>query len=388
MIYFNNNATSYPKPDCVISAVRNNLAEIPVNTYRSGFKARSVVDMCRGKVADLFNVDNLNNIIFTSGSTEALNLAIFGLENPKHIITTDIEHNSVLRPLKILERDIGLAITIVGCDDEGFINPAEIEENIIDQTSAIIVNHCSNVTGTIQDIDTISKIARKHQVPFILDAAQSAGAVDIDLQKTPVDLLAFTGHKSLFASTGIGGLVINSDIYLKPLKVGGTGIRSDYLYQPETMPVYYEAGTHNTVGLAALAAGIDYISEKGIESIHKAKSEIFHIVMNGLKHIPGIIFYGGTGLRNKLPVINFGLKGISIADIAFILGESFDINLRAGLHCAPLIHNSLNSLPQGTVRLSFSHFNTPTEALYLVEAVSKIANSVETEIISDHYENN
>ena len=234
MIYFNNNATSYPKPKSVISFVKENLCNFPDNQYRSGFKKKSIINECRNKIAEFFNVKNPNRIIFTSGSTEALNLAIFGLENHRHIITSVTEHNSVLRPLKTLQRDKGLNLSLVDCDKQGFINPAEVENKIKENTSAIIINHCSNVTGAIQNIKAISKIARKNDIPFIVDASQSVGNIKIDMQELQVDMLAFTGHKSLFATTGIGCLIINSDIKLKPLKVGGTGIRSNYLYQPET----------------------------------------------------------------------------------------------------------------------------------------------------------
>ncbi len=376
MIYFNNNATSYPKPENVLSAVNNYLASIPESPYRSGFKTKSVVEGSREKVADFFHVEDSNNVIFTSGSTEALNLAIFGLEKPKHIITTTIEHNSVIRPLKKLEKENGVKLTFVGCDQNGFIDPYNIEKEITKATSAIVLNHCSNVTGSIQDIETVSRIARQNKIPFIVDASQSAGAVKIDLQSTPVDMLAFTGHKALFATTGIGGLILNPEIKLEPLKVGGTGIRSDYPYQPESpLPLYYEAGTHNLLGIAALSAGIDYINKNGIEKLHLKKTKIYHTIINNLKNNNSVTFFGGLDLKDKIPVINFRVKDLSPDDTAYILNGSFDIIVRSGLHCAPLIHKTLGSFPEGTVRASFSSFNTEDEANTFVEAINQITGS-------------
>jgi cysteine desulfurase / selenocysteine lyase len=371
-IYLNNNSTSFPKPESVIKAVDRYLYEIPSSPNRSGFKVTSVVDDCRHRTADFFHVTDPRNIVFTSGSTEALNLAIFGLENPKHIITTTTEHNSVLRPLKILERDKGLELSIIDCDNEGFVDPKAIQKVTRKDTSAIVLNHCSNVTGAIQDITTISKIAQENNILLIVDASQSAGAVDIDLQKTHIDMLAFTGHKYLFATTGIGGLIIHPHVRLKPLKVGGTGIRSDYLYQPEDRPIFYEAGTPNTLGMVALSAGIKYITEKGINTFQQSKIALYSLLVGELENIPGIILYGGTSAVNKVPVVNFGIKGGDVGDLGYMLEESFDIIVRSGLHCAPLIHQSLGSFPKGTIRVSFSHFNTMEEVNRLVVAIKQI----------------
>ena len=375
MIYFNSNSTSYPKPGNVIAAVNEYLGEIPYSAHRSGFKSRSVIEECRGKLADFFNVASPEHVIFTSGSTEALNLAIFGMNKPRHIVSTTTEHNSVLRPLKTLERDNGLEITLVDCDNQGFVDPGKIGEAIREDTSALIINHCSNVTGAIQDIEAIAKIAHSHNIPILVDASQSAGAVEIDMQKTGIDMLAFTGHKSLFATTGIGGLVLKPGLELKPMKAGGTGVRSDFLYQPAELPFRYEAGTHNTLGMAALSAGIDYINATGIDYIHNKKAAICQTIIVGLAEMPQVVLYGGTQPERKHPVVNFGIHGITVADISYILNESFGIIVRSGLHCAPLIHNAIQASPEGTVRVSVSHRNTLEEAYLFLDAVSQIVQS-------------
>ena len=373
MVYFNNNATSYPKPELVRSAVVKHLNTLPNDPYRNGFNTTSIVEDCRRKVCEFFHVSTIENVIFTSGSTEALNLAIFGLENPKHIITTTTEHNSVIRPLKTLEKEHGVKLSLIPCDNQGFVAPSDIEKEISKNTSAIIVNHCSNVTGAIQDIASISNLAQQHKIPFILDASQSAGNIEINLQETPVDFMAFTGHKSLFGSTGIGGLIINPEVKIKPLKVGGTGIRSDYLYQPESpLTIYYESGTHNTLGIASLSAGIEFINQIGIPTIQEHKLDVYNLIINSLNNNSDITLFGGTDVNNKVPVVNFKVANLNINDVAYMLSESFDIVVRAGLHCAPLIHKSLGSLPGGTVRASFSYFNTMEDANALINAINQV----------------
>jgi len=349
--------------------------EVPANPYRSGFNHPSVIDMSRKIVSNFFNIKNSSDLIFTSGSTESLNTAIFGLLQPKHIITTATEHNSVLRPLKTLEKNNGLALSIVPCDKEGFVDIQDIEKEIRKDTTTIIVNHCSNITGAIQDIKSICQLAHCNDLICIVDASQSAGSINIDVEENQIDILAFTGHKSLFATTGIGGLYSNPKIIIKPLKVGGTGIRSDYLYQPEERPLLYEAGTHNYIGIVALAAGIEYIKCVSIEKILQKKQKIYEQIIDGLEEISNVEIIGGKSSERKIPVVNFRIKNMSIEDAGYILNESFDINVRSGLHCAPLIHKFIGSYPHGTIRVSFSHFNTIEEAKYFIESIYKIAKS-------------
>ncbi len=262
MIYLNNTATSFPKPQEVIEAVNNCISNPPCNNSRSGLEKEpdDILYSTRIKLARLFNAPDPSHIIYTSGSTEALNLAIYGIvEDGSHVVSTGIEHNSVIRPLKTLEREGRIAATFVDCNSKSYVSPERIENAITPKTKLIVVNHSSNVTGTILDIKAIAEIAHRHGARIIVDASQTAGALPIDVQGWDIDLLAFTGHKSLFGLMGIGGLYINGDLPLKPLKVGGTGILSEILTQPEGFPIFYEEGTPNLPGIVSIGAGVEFI---------------------------------------------------------------------------------------------------------------------------------
>ena len=373
MIYLNNAATSFPKPTTVTEAVTKYLKTTPFHSARVGFELQSKdpIRSCRKKLATLFKVENPEDIIFTSGSTESLNLAILGLNLfGGHVITTAIEHNSVLRPLKTLEREGKIALSIVDCDSTGYVPPNSIAENIRDNTKAIVVNHCSNVTGETIDLKTISAIAHSKNICFIVDASQSAGCIPINVTEDDIDMLAFTGHKSLYGMPGIGGLYIKKGIILNPLKVGGTGIRSELLYQPEDRPIYYEAGTQNLPGIVSLEAGVDFILEEGIDHLRDRKCEITRAMLEEIKKIPDVIIYGRD--EHKSPIFSFNIKGLDPSEVGYVFEESFGIIIRSGLHCAPLIHRALGSYPKGSIRVSPSCFNTFQDAEYFVEAVKKI----------------
>ncbi|MGQ9820180.1 MAG: aminotransferase class V-fold PLP-dependent enzyme [Candidatus Kapaibacteriales bacterium] len=374
MIYLNNAATSFPKPkqveDAVISAIRNPV----LNSARSSYdlEDEDVVYQCRNLLARLFNVEDPSHIIFTSGSTEALNLAINGLNfNGCNIVTTAIEHNSVIRPLKTLEKEGKVSITVVECDRNGYVDPEAIKEAIQDDTKAIVVNHCSNVTGTIIDIKQISDIAHSAQAVIIVDASQSAGVIPIDCKNWNIDLLAFTGHKSLFGLQGIGGLYIREGIKLKPLKVGGTGVLSQILTQPEGFPIYYEAGTPNTPGIVSLNAGVKFLLETGIDKILDHKKRLYSILFEELSDNESIEIYSS---ENNTSYSNFcfNVKGMVPEEVGYVLENSFDIIVRTGIHCAPLIMKYLGVEPRGTVRASHSYFTTEEEILKFVDAVRKI----------------
>ena len=375
MIYLNNAATSYPKPLPVIENVTGYLQSAPIHAARTGFsmQKKDKITACRESLATLFNIPDPSQIVFTSGSTEAINLAISGLclENA-HVITTAIEHNSVLRPLKTLEKCKSVTLTIVDCDESGFVNPEDIENAISEKTRLIALNHCSNVTGATQDVSGVASIAKKYGCLTLIDISQSAGTIPIDVIKWDIDLMAFTGHKSLFGIPGIGGLYIKPGIALKPLKVGGTGVRSDYLYQPEEMPVYFEAGTPNTPGIVSLEAGIDFITKTGIENIKQHKEYICNRIFSRLAEFDEVILFGAGKNNEKVLVINFCINGMEAEETGFILEESFGIIARSGLHCAPLIHKALGTFPAGSVRVSPSFFTTEQEADYLLEAVEQI----------------
>ncbi len=375
MIYLNNAATSWPKPKSVIEAVKKYLDSPPFHSERSGLEkdvynpARS----CREGLAKLFNAKNPERFVFTSGSTEALNLAIKGLDlNGETVVTTQTEHNSVIRPLKHLEMEGKARPVFVECDDKGFVDPQKIADAMTPDTKAVIVNHCSNVTGAIQDLKTIAQIARENGAIIIADASQSAGAVPIDIDDWQIDVLAFTGHKSLFGLQGIGGAYIGENVKLKPLKRGGTGILSEVLTQPEGMPIFYESGTPNMPGIISLDAGVKFVLEEGLEKIHARKSSIVKRFIEEFQDDPRVKIY--TSLENNsLSNFCFNIEGMVPEEVNYFLDESYGITARSGLHCAPLILESLGVHPWGTVRASPSYFTTDEEAETFVKAVREAA---------------
>lgn len=374
MIYLNNAATSFPKPKEVQEAVLASFSGPLVSAARTGLEREDddIVYLCRTRLADLFNIDDPLHIVFTSGSTEALNLAIKGLPlEGSHVVTTAIEHNSVIRPLKTLEKEGKITLTFVECDRCGWVEPEQIREAIRDDTRAVIVNHCSNVTGTVLDIESISKIAHSQGAYFVVDASQSAGVVPIDCKGWDIDLLAFTGHKSLYGMQGIGGLYIKEGIELKPLKVGGTGILSEILLQPDGLPIHYEAGTPNTPGIISLYAGVRFILDKGLENILQHKKRLYQILFDELKNVEEIEIYSSTE-HTSYSNFCFNIKGMVPEEVGYVLESSFDIIVRTGLHCAPLILKYLGVEPWGTVRASHSYFTTDEDIYRFIEAVKKI----------------
>lgn len=374
MIYLNNAATSFPKPKEVQEAVLASFSGPLVNAARTGLEREDddIIYLCRVRLADLFNVDDPLHIIFTSGSTEALNLAIRGLNlEGAHVVSTAIEHNSVIRPLKTLEKEGKITLTFVECDRHGWVEPEQLREAIRDDTRAVIVNHCSNVTGTVLDIESISRIAHSQGAYFIVDASQSAGVVPIDCKGWDIDLLAFTGHKSLYGMQGIGGLYIKEGIELKPLKVGGTGILSEVLLQPDGLPIHYEAGTQNIPGIISLYAGVRFIFDKGLENILQHKKRLYQIMFDELKDMEEIEIYSSTE-HTSYSNFCFNIKGMVPEEVGYVLDSSFDIIVRTGLHCAPLILKYLGVEPWGTVRASHSYFTTEEDIYKFVEAVKKI----------------
>ncbi|MBN1593414.1 MAG: aminotransferase class V-fold PLP-dependent enzyme [Candidatus Coatesbacteria bacterium] len=379
-IYLNNAATSYPKPEPVLRSIADLLNRPPFHHARTGFEheAVDIVGECRKELAALFGAPDPNRIIFTSGSTESLNLALYGLPlKGKHVVTTTIEHNSVLRPLKTMEREGLITISIVGCDENGFVPVEEIEVEIREDTGAIVVNHCSNVTGAPMDIEAIGQIARQRSIPFVVDVSQSAGIYPIDVERMNIDVLAFTGHKSLYGLQGIGGAYIREDLELKPLKIGGTGVRSDYLFQPETVPMYYEAGTQNLPGIVSLYEGVKFIRERNIDEIRKHKERLVSMMKGRLSKMDKIVTFPNGSCDWPTTIFCFNIKGMDPADVGYILENSFNIVIRSGLHCAPLIHARIGTFPDGSVRVSPSFSTTDDDAEALVEAVEKINSMVD-----------
>ena len=382
MIYFDNSATSWPKPPGVKAAMVGFLDEIGANPGRSGHSrsieaARTLYD-AREALAGLFNVRDPLRVVFTLNATDALNLALKGLLRPRdHVITSSIEHNSVMRPLRDLERG-GIVLTIVPCSEEGFLDPSDVEKRIRPRTRLIALSHASNVIGTLLPIREVGQITRRDGLFFLVDAAQTAGACPIDIERDGIDLLAFTGHKSLYGPQGTGGLVIGERVREKemiPLRQGGTGSRSEFEDQPDFLPDRFESGTPNGVGIAGLLAGLQFIKEKGIENLRRQETELIKILTDGLRKVPGVKLYGPRNGADRIATISFAMEGLSPSEIALRLDREFGILCRPGLHCSPSAHRTIRTFPEGTVRFSLGAFNTPEEIETALRAISIIASS-------------
>jgi len=378
IIYFDNAATSWPKPPSTIASMRNYLLNIGGSPGRSGHRlsveaARIIFD-AREKLAQLFHVSDSLRIVLTKNATEALNIGISGfLKSGDHVITSGMEHNSVMRPLRAMEA-AGVSITVIPCDADGMIDPGDIVRAIKKNTKAIYMIHASNVTGTLMPVAVVGRIAREHGIVFCVDAAQTAGCCPLDVEAMQIDLLAFTGHKSLFGPPGTGGLYIREGLEtrMKPIYVGGTGSRSESEEQPDFMPDRFEAGTPDTAGIAGLLAGVDFVLSRGVAKIKSREEKLLKMFVDGVKDIPEIILYGRQSARERAPVVSFNIAGMDSAAVALELDERFGIMSRAGLHCAPAAHKTICTYPQGTVRFSFSCFNTPQQIAASVEALRKI----------------
>jgi len=379
MIYLNNAATSYPKPGSVVKAVTNCLVQIPYEPGRgNGKKQVDILTRCRQKIAELFHIDDISRIILTSGSTAALNIVLHGLVNKRlngHCITSTIEHNSVLRPLNHLSKSHLLKLSFVPVAKIG--NLTELKKNLQKSTLFVVLSHISNVTGTILPIKEIAAWCWNQGLPLIIDASQSAGCSDINVKDLPENIiLVFTGHKGLLGPMGTGGFYLGPAIELfSPLIQGGTGIRSDLLFQPGELPLYYEAGTMNLPGFAGLSEGINFIIEIGVNRIGQHKRELFRHLYERLARLDGILVY--EPLNSDFPggVLSFNITGWNPGDVGYVLHQSFGIISRTGLHCAPLIHRDIGSTPHGTVRLSCSWFTTMAEIEQTAAAITKIARS-------------
>lgn len=378
MIYLDNAATSGKKPEEVYVAVDHALRHSSGNPGRSGHSislaAGQIVEETRQQIAAFFHAGDASAICFTPNTTTALNTAIFGLVRPgDHVITSALEHNSVSRPLEYL-RSLGCEITILPASPDTGVDPAEVEKSLKTATSLVVMTHCSNVTGTLNDICSVGEICRAHEVPFLVDAAQSAGTRAIDLQKMPIDLLAFPGHKGLLGPQGTGGLYIRKDLPVQPLTRGGTGSFSELLDQPEQRPDRYESGTLNVPGLAGLGAGVRYLSRLGMDTVERREAYLREMMIEGLQEIPGITIYGPRVGQPAGCVISFTLEGMEPSEISAILDTAFDIGVRAGLHCAPYAHRALGTLASGgTVRVSPHLFTEDEEIETFLDAMRQIA---------------
>ena len=376
MIYFDNAATTLKKPKEVAVAVYNainNFANASRGSYELSLNSERIILSARERLKKLFNADSPNCIAFTNNSTEALNIAIKGLINKNdHIITTSFEHNSVLRPIYEMEK-LGAEVTIIKADKNGNINYDKIENNIKENTKAIICAHASNVIGNILDISFIGKISKKYNLIFILDASQTAGCVPIDMKNNFIDVLCFTGHKGLMGPQGTGGLCVRKDLYIKPLKTGGSGIKSYSKTHPENMPTRLEAGTLNGHGIAGLNAALEFIENETIEKIKNHERELSRYFYDSIKNIENIKFYGDYKTDNRVSIVALNIGEIDSSKISDILSNDYNIATRPGAHCAPLMHEALGTINQGIVRFSFSYFNTFEEVDKGIEAIKEIS---------------
>ena len=376
MIYLDNAATTLQKPPCVGQAMLDAL-EHAGNPGRGAHEptlhAARIVYHARETLATLLHAEGPDCIAFTANVTQALNTALCGLVRPgDHVITTVCEHNSVLRPLYRL-REQGAEVSFVEVDDTGRLRYEQFEKFLRPNTRLVVVTHASNVTGDLTDLACVSAFAKKHGLTLVVDAAQTAGARPIDVQALGVDVLCFTGHKALLGPQGTGGLYVRPGLTMAPLVVGGSGIHSFDETHPSQMPTALEAGTLNVPGLAGLGAGVEWILSQGVEALHEKETALTRLFYEKIVHAPGVKIYGSFDETDRAPIVSLNFGDEDAARAADILWEDYGICVRAGAHCAPLIHKALGTVEQGMVRFSFSHQNTETEVLRAAEAVCELA---------------
>ena len=379
MHYFDNASTTFPKPESVYKKFNEAFREYGANPGRSGHKlalrAMEEIMKTRLSLAKLFNVDNPLNISFNMNTTYALNTAIKGaLKKGDHVITTSMEHNSVLRPLFTLKEMGIIDLTVVKAEKTGEVGKDKIVEAIKDNTRMLVMTHSSNLLGTVENIDEISKAVKaiNKDIIILIDAAQSAGIIDIDLKKLDIDMLATAGHKSLFGPQGTGVLYLRNPELVMHTIEGGTGSRSNEVYQPMDMPDKLEPGTPNGHGIIALGAGVEYILEEGIDNIRKHEETLTKTFIDGLKTIDGVEIYGLLDEKRKTPVVSMNMEGVDSSILSYVLDDEYDIQTRPGLHCAPLAHETIGTIKKGAVRFSFSCFNKEDEIIYAIETLKKI----------------
>ncbi|MBW2436381.1 MAG: aminotransferase class V-fold PLP-dependent enzyme [Deltaproteobacteria bacterium] len=379
LIYLDNGATSYPKPEEVYIFMDSFFRGFGVNPGRSGYdmcmETGVLVDDTRQMMADFFGGKDPNRLCFGYNSTDALNLIIFGLLNSgDHAISTTVEHNSVLRPLYHQSQLHDVEVDYVPFDAKGFVDPDDIKQKIKSNTRLVIINHVSNVIGTVQPVADIGRICREHGVTFAIDASQSAGKVPIDIDKMNIDVLAFTGHKSLMGPTGIGGLYVREGIDIRHTRAGGTGVRSADRMHLDDYPYRLEYGTGNVMGIAGLHAGLKWIEQKGIENIHAHEMKLAQMARDGLMALDGVTLHCQDDLTDHISVLSFNIDGMEALDTGTLLDGEYDIACRTGLHCAPLVHEQLGTDKiGGSVRIGIGPFNTEDHIKTTIEAVGEIA---------------
>jgi cysteine desulfurase/selenocysteine lyase len=378
MIYLDNAATSYPKPDIVLNETSSCMKYYCANPGRGGhemaiFSAKAI-NRSREVISSFFNIMNPMQLCFTKNATEALNMGIKGiLRCGVHVITTSMEHNSVIRPLKTLEKANGIELTIIEADKNGYVNANEFNEKIKKNTRLIICTLSSNVNGMILPVKKIGEIARNRGIVFFVDGSQGAGSIVIDVEEMNIDMLAFPGHKGLLGPQGTGGLYVRDGLKVRPIVEGGTGSQSENIYQPELMPDMLESGTLNLPGIIGLSCGIKFINEFGIENLRLYKHFLLKRFVNGVSNIKGAILYSSGEIEENSGIVSLNIKGMDSTEVSHILDKKFQIATRAGFHCAPLAHKTLGTFNTGVVRFSFGCFNTIDEIDYAIDALKEIS---------------
>ena len=375
MIYMDNAATSIYKPAEVTEAVINamkTLGNAGRGVNEASLCAAGEIFNVRLLLAKLFNAEDPSRIAFTSNATEALNTAIKGIFEPgDHVITTVLEHNSVLRPLYEMEEK-GVELSFISCDETGMINPADFGKEIRDNTKAIVCTHGSNVTGNLVDIAAVGKIAEANNLLFIVDASQTAGVMDIDVQEMNIDVLCFTGHKGLLGPQGTGGIYVREGIEIRPLKSGGSGVQTYLRKHPPQMPTALEAGTLNSHGIAGLGAAVTYLKNTGLPAIREREQMLIRKFYEGIKDLPGVHIYGDWNQEVRCPILSLNIEGLDSAVVGDELFNTYSISVRSGAHCAPLMHKALGTESLGAVRFSLSHYNTEEEIDAAITAIAEI----------------
>ncbi|WP_353893284.1 aminotransferase class V-fold PLP-dependent enzyme [Proteinivorax hydrogeniformans] len=373
MIYLDNAATTFPKPESVYKAHDYALRNYGANPGRGGHsysrEAAKAIFIVREKLAEFLGANSSSQIIFSSSATEAMSTILFGsLRKGDHVVTTQLEHNAVWRPLNYLKENKGVEVSYCNHIDASYIDLNDLKNKLKQNTKLVIINHVSNVFGVEQDIEAINKVVKENSnAKLVVDGAQSAGTHKVNVNSLDIDAFIFAGHKSLYGPVGTGGFYLKKDWILEPLKIGGTGSNSENMGVPKSGPERYESGTANTPGIWALGAGIDFINEKGIENIFQHKIQLSHLLIEGLRDLEAKTYY-----NKNSTVTSFNIENLDSTEVAFILDDLHNIIVRAGLHCSPIAHKNFNTAKQGTIRVSPGYFNTKEEIEILLEAVKEL----------------